>query len=167
MFALTCAVTCVVTKVAFSRNWQGFEPVAESRWNMPQENKALEYVYQVQPDVVVFNLPSYPWQPMGRVNRRTWPRQKNWLALRQQQRGAFLKTAYEVADWCRQNGSICVGIGEQHSDLWQEPMIRDMFNDARVVCQGTEVAAPKDICKQLQEQKTKDQGILHETSKGS
>ena len=51
-----------------------------------------------------------------------------------------------------------MGIGEQHSDVWQEPIVKDMFNAARVVCHGTQVAAPKDMCTQLhgQEPKTKE-----------
>ena len=39
--------------------------------------------------------------------------------------------------------------------MWREPMIQDMFDAARVVCRGIEVAAPKDMCKQLQGQEPK------------
>ena len=142
-----------MTTAAIQRNWQGFEPVTESRWNMTQEeqrSKAIGYMNQVEPDLVIVNLPPHPWeQASHRISRRTWPRRKKLLALREQQRQGFLKTAHEISKWCQQSGCICVGIGEQHSDVWQEPIVKDMFNAARVVCHGTEVAAPKDMCTQL------------------
>ena len=151
-----------MTKAAICRNWQGFEPVIESRWNITQEeqrSKAIDYMNQVEPDLVIVNLPPHPWeQASHRINRRTWPRRRKLLALREQQRQGFLKTTHEISKWCQQSGCICVGIGEARSDLWREPMIQDMFDAARVEYHDMIVAAPKDMCTQLhgQEPKTKE-----------
>ena len=110
IFALTCAVTCSMTKAAINRNWQGFEPVVESRWNMTQEeqrSKANDYMNQVEPDLVIVNLPPYPWQHANqRINKRTRPRHRKLLALRERQRQRFLKTTYEISKWCQHSGCV-------------------------------------------------------------
>ena len=76
--------SCMLSMVAVTRGvWDAYEPVTlESGWNLEYrgvQDRAMDYLREVDPDLLVVAWPCSPWSVMQNANQRT-PTQKRALA---------------------------------------------------------------------------------------
>ena len=122
--------SCMLSMVAVTRGvWDAYEPVTlEAGWNLEYrgvQDRAMDYLREVDPDLLVVAWPCSPWSVMQNANQRT-PTQKRALAWkRAHSRRTFLAFSKRVILWQRRRGKAVAGENPATSKAWQTPEIQE------------------------------------------
>ena len=122
--------SCMVTRVAFSRGWETYEPITLPNWDLRLEstqNEAMRYLEEINPDAIVVAWPCSPWSPLQQLNMRT-PQQRRALRKKQlESRRTLLAFTRRVVLWQRRRGKAVLGENPHPSKAWKTPEILDAF----------------------------------------
>ena len=123
--------SCMVTRVAYARGWETFEPVTLPGWDIrsPEvQRQAFAYLEKIDPDVIVVAWPCGPWSPLQRLNVKT-PQQRR--ALRRKRidaRRTLLSFTRKVVLWQRRRGKAVLGENPHPSLAWETEEIQEAFH---------------------------------------
>ena len=121
-----CAWTCALTMMAFAQGWETFEPITlESGWDLERpevQNNAMNYLDQIDPDVVMIAWPCAPWSALQNLNKGTPLRRKLLRRKRLRSRKTLLRLTRRVALWQRRRG--CIVLGENYITPWHGKPLR-------------------------------------------
>lgn len=122
--------TCMLSMVAYSRgNWEFYEPISlESGWDLeiPQcQEKAMAYLEEVDPDLLMIAWPCAPWSILQNANQRT-PTQRRLLKMRRMKaRRTLLAFTRRAMLWQRRRGKAVAAENPATSRAWDTPEIQE------------------------------------------
>lgn len=131
--------SCMLSRVAHTRGWMALEPVTlEAGWDLrvpAVQERAMQYIYEVQPDLVVLAWPCSPWSQMQNINQRTETQRVALRRKRMQSRRTFLAFTRRVVLHQRSTGRAVLGENPFTSKAWKQPEIEEAFSGMAVaVC---------------------------------
>eukprot|EP00435_Cladocopium_sp_Y103_P016026 s641_g4.t1 len=127
-----CTWTCALTMTAFAQGWEAFEPITlESGWDLEKpevQQNAMNYLDQIDPDVVMIAWPCGPWSALQNLNQGTPLRRRLLRRKRLRSRKTLLAFTRRAALWQRQRGRIVLGENPYNSGAWKTPEIEEAFS---------------------------------------
>ena len=125
--------SCMLSITATERGcWEAWEPISlESGWDvstMDGQNKAMKYIQEVEPDVLMIAWPCSPWSPLQNISMRTDAQRLTLQRKRLQARRTVLSFTRRAALWQRRRGGLVFGENPATSKAWKTPEIEEAFD---------------------------------------
>ena len=122
--------SCMVSLTAAKMGWEFLEPVTlESGWDLSSgvmQDKAMQYMKEVSPDLLVVAWPCGPWSPLQQLNVKT-ETQKQALRAKRRQNKPLLAFARRAVLWQRSRGGAVLGENPERSKAWDQEEIVEAF----------------------------------------
>ncbi|CAK9106516.1 Retrovirus-related Pol polyprotein from transposon RE1 (Retro element 1) (AtRE1) [Includes: Protease RE1 [Durusdinium trenchii] len=121
--------SCMLSITATERGcWEAWEPISlESGWDvstMDGQNKAMKYLQEVEPDVLMI---AWPCGPLQNISMRTEAQRLTLQRKRLQARRTVLSFTRRAALWQRRRGGL-VFENPATSKAWKTPEIEEAFD---------------------------------------
>ena len=95
---------------------------------MDGQNKAMKYLQEVEPDVLMIAWPCGPWSPLQNISMRTEAQRLTLQRNRLQARRTVLSFTRRAALWQRRRGGLVFGENPATSKAWKTPEIEEAFD---------------------------------------
>eukprot|EP00435_Cladocopium_sp_Y103_P070035 s255_g34.t1 len=121
--------TCAISIAASAMGWDVHEPVSLPRWDLLKDkdyHEALQYIKQVDPDLLVIAWPCTVWSPLQSFGKKT-PWQRMNLVERRKEQRKLLRFVRDAAIDQRERGGALMGENPDPSLAWKEPLIEEAF----------------------------------------
>ena len=122
--------SCMLSQVASSMGWTFLEPITlDSGWNLFErevQDRAMAYLEEAQPDLVVLAWPCHPWSPLQNLNQKT-ETQRRALRFKRKESRKLLQFTRRVALWQRNRGGALAGENPAGSAAWQQQEVEEAF----------------------------------------
>ena len=120
--------SCMLSMTATERGcWEAWEPISlESGWDvstMAGQDKAMCYIQEVEPDLLMIAWPCGPWSPLQNISVRTEAQKLTLKRKRLQARRTVLSFTRRAALWQRHRGALVFGENPARSKAWSTPEI--------------------------------------------
>ena len=120
----------MLSQVASSLGWMFLEPITlDSGWNLfcPEvQDRAMAYLEEAQPDLVMLAWPCHPWSPLQNLNQKT-ETQRRSLRFKRRQSKKLLQFTRRVALWQRSRGGALAGENPFRSGAWEQAEVEEAF----------------------------------------
>ena len=125
--------SCVLSITATERGcWEAWEPISlESGWDVSAyegQDKAMDYIKEVQPDLLMVAWPCGPWSPLQNINVRTEAQKLALQRKRLHARRTILAFTRKATLWQRHRGALVFGENPAGSKAWATPEISEAFD---------------------------------------
>ena len=125
--------SCMLSMTATERGcWEAWEPISlESGWDvstMAGQDKAMRYIQEVEPDLLMIAWPCGPWSPLQNISVRTEAQKLTLRRKRLQARRTVLSFTRRAALWQRHRGALVFGENPAGSKAWSTPEISEAFD---------------------------------------
>ena len=121
--------SCMVSLTAARMGWEFLEPVTlESGWDLTcreTQDRAMQYIKEVSPDLLVVAWPCGPWSPLQQLNVQT-ETQRRALRAKRRANKPLLAFARRAVLWQRSRGGA-VGENPERSKAWDQEEIVEAF----------------------------------------
>ena len=122
--------TCAISMVASMRGWNASEPISLPHWDLlkgQDRAAALQYLDQLDPDVMVIAWPCTVWSPLQVFgNKSPWQRER--LEERREEQRELLGFVRDASHGQRRRGGLLLGENPKPSLAWREPLIVEAFD---------------------------------------
>ena len=122
--------SCMVSLTAAQMGWEFCEPVTlESGWDLTcreTQDRAMQYMKRVSPDLVVVAWPCGPWSPLQQLNVKT-ETQRQALRAKRRANKPLLAFARRAVLWQRSRGGAVLGENPERSKAWHQEEIMEAF----------------------------------------
>ena len=131
--------SCMMSRVGHTRGWLALEPITiEADWDLripATQERAMQYIYEAQPDFIVLAWPCGPWSQMQNINQKTDVQRRALRQKRAESRRTFLAFTRRVALYQRSVGRALMGENPLTSRAWKQPEVDEAFSGMAVaVC---------------------------------
>ena len=122
--------SCMVSLTAARMGWEFLEPITlESGWDLTcreTQDRAMNYLKEVSPDLLVVAWPGSPWSPLQQLNVKT-ETQRRALRAKRRANKPLLAFARRAVLWQRSRGGAVLGENPERSKAWSQEEIVEAF----------------------------------------